>query len=60
MVKQKCTSKSKSKHLFQVGQSQALLNCQKNKTNLNFNNLAIVPFKRHNNCESTVVAHSKA
>ena len=29
----------------------------KDKNNLN--NLATVPFTRHNNCESTVVAHSK-
>ena len=33
---------------------------KKNMTNLSLNNLATVPSKRHNNCESTVVAHSKA
>ena len=44
---------------IKVDHLQELLNCQKNKTN-NKNNLATVPFTRHNNYKTTVVAHSKA
>ena len=46
-------NQNQSKHLFQVGQLQALFNWRKNKTNvMDKSNETTVT--RHNNCESTV------